>query len=266
MREVGMGLAVDVQVNPAHTAWPAIRDLALAAEAAGYRAVWAYDHLAGVSIGGGDMLETFSLLGALAVATTTIELGTLAVNVNNRTPALLAVAAASIVAISNRHLYLGLGAGTSPTSHWSAEMRAVGQPIIGTLAGRHDHLLATLDVIERIYDPARPAELATFPLPAPRPTVIVAASSVALAARAGARADGINVDWTSPRRDELLDAALTSRGNRPGFLLTAWAFWSPALVDPDGDERRAVHERGLDRLVLVLPAGIGPAAIAGRAP
>ena len=160
--------------------------MALAAEAAGYGAVWAYDHLAGTSIFGDTMLETFSLLGALAVSTTTIELGTLVVNVNNRTPGLLAVAAASIVALSGRRLHLGLGAGTSPTSRWASEMHAVGQPIIPMLADRHAHLGAVLDVLERVYDPDRPPELATFPLPTPRPSVVVGVNSVELATLAGA--------------------------------------------------------------------------------
>jgi len=253
-----VGISVDVQLNPGRSSWPELRDMALAAEAAGYGTVWAYDHLAGSSVSGDRMLETFSLLGALAVATTTIGLGTLVVNVNNRTPGLLAVAAASIVAISGRSLHLGLGAGSSPTSRWAGEMRAVGQPIVDSLAGRHGRLAVVLDVLDRVYDPGRPPELATFPLPAPRPVVLVGVHSVALATLAGERADGVNVDWSGRRRDELLAAAVAARGDRPGFLRTAWAFWSPELVDPASAERRAMEERGIDRLVLVVPAGVGP--------
>ncbi len=252
------GLAVDVQLNPARLSWPALCEMALAAESGGYGAVWAYDHLAGTTLGGDTMLETFTLLGALAVTTSRIELGTLVVNVNNRTPALLAVAAASVMAISRRHLYLGLGAGTSPTSRWSVEMCAAGQPVLPTMARRHELVASTLDVLDRLFDADRPAELATFPRPDPRPTVILGVSSVALATLAGRRADGVNVDWAGPRRDELLDAALDACGDRPRFLLTAWAWWSPALADPAGPERRAAIERGLDRLVLVVRAGVGP--------
>jgi len=170
---------------------------------------------------------------------------------------LLALAAASVVAISGRHLYLGLGAGTSPTSRWSVEMHAVGQPVIPTLAARHERVGAALDVLDRVYAADRPAELATFPMPDPRPTVLVGVSSVELAALAGRRADGVNVAWTGARRDELLAAALEARGDRPRFLLTAWAFWSPGLVDPAGPERAAMLERGIDRMVLVVPSGVG---------
>jgi alkanesulfonate monooxygenase SsuD/methylene tetrahydromethanopterin reductase-like flavin-dependent oxidoreductase (luciferase family) len=257
-----VAVTLDVQLNPAQSGWPDLRDMARAAEGAGYGAVWAYDHLAGTSVAGDTMLETFSLLGALAVSTTTIELGTLVVNVNNRTPGLLAVAAASIVAISGRRLHLGLGAGTSPTSRWAAEMRAVGQPIIPVLADRHAKLEAVLDVLDLVYDPDRPPELATFPMPSPRPGVLVGVNSVALATLAGRRADGINIEWAGQRRDELLAAATAARGDRPGFLLTAWAFWSPDLVDPSSTERLAMDERGLDRLVLVVPVGVGPSELA----
>jgi len=87
--------------------------------------------------------------------------------------------------------------------------------------------------------------------------VLVGVNSVALATLAGARADGINVEWAGRRRDELLAAARAARGDRPGFLLTAWAYWSHELVDPASTERAAMDECGIDRLVLVVPVGVG---------
>lgn len=259
-----MALTVDVQLNPARLAWPELRDRVLAAERAGYGAVWAYDHLAGVTLGGHTMLEPFTLLGALAAVTSTIELGTLVANINNRTPALLGVASSSVAAISGRRFHLGLGAGTSPAGRWSAEMLAIGQPIVASLTGRHARLVETLDVLEQMWDPQRPAALATFPRPEPRPTVLLGVNSRQLADLAGRRADGVNVDWHGPRRDELLDVAVAARGGRPGFLLTAWARWDPELLDPDGDARRAMATRGIERLILVAHAELTAAELGSR--
>ena len=255
-----MSPVVDIQFNPATTAWPELRERALAAETAGYGAVWAFDHLAGDSLRGGTMLEAFTLLGALAASTATIELGTMVANVHHRTPALLAVAAASLEAIADRPVHLGLGAGAAPDSRWSAEMRAIGQPVPATVAERHARVTSTIDVLDRMFDPRRDESLSTFPLPRRRPSVLLGINSVALAELAGRRADGVNVAWDHPRRDALLDAAVAARGSRSGFLLTTWTRWAPALLDPEHPTRRAMAH--LDRVVLVVPGDIDAAAIA----
>jgi alkanesulfonate monooxygenase SsuD/methylene tetrahydromethanopterin reductase-like flavin-dependent oxidoreductase (luciferase family) len=250
---------VDVQVNPGRCTWPEIRELALAAEEAGYGTVWTFDHLAGSSVRGTSMLETFTLLGALAVTTSTIELGAMVVNVHNRTPATLAVAAASVEAIADRPVRIGLGAGSSPGSRWSAEMRAIGQPVVDSVEGRHARVVEVLDVLGRMYAADRPADLATFPRPRHPMPVVIGASGPALATLAGCRADGVNVGWDHPRRDELLAAAVAARGGRrDGFELSTWVTWSPDLLDADQPRRRAMAAAGLDRLVLVVPAGVGP--------
>jgi alkanesulfonate monooxygenase SsuD/methylene tetrahydromethanopterin reductase-like flavin-dependent oxidoreductase (luciferase family) len=256
---------VDVQVNPARLRWPELRELALAAEAAGYGAVWTFDHLAGMTLRGDSMLEAFTLLGALAATTERIELGTMVANVHNRTPALLAVAVATVAAVGDRQVHVGVGAGGSPASRFSAEMRAIGQPVEPTLEGRHARLVETLDVLDRMYDPDRPDDLATFPRPRSRPTVIVGVSGPTLATLAGRRADGINVRWDDPRRDELLDVAITARGRRDGFVVTAWTTWAAHLLDPDHPERVAMAARDLDRLVLVVPGGVTAKDLTQRA-
>ena len=259
-----MALTLDVQFNPARLSWPELRDLAQAADASGYGAVWAFDHLAGSSLRGASMMEAFTLLGALATVTSRLELGTMVANVHNRTPATLAVAAATLTAIAGRPVHLGLGAGSAPDSRWSAEMRAVGQPVPPTAAARHERLVEVLDVLARLYDPARADELATFPLPRPRPTVLLGVNGLALATLAGRRADGVNVGWEHPRRDELLATAVAARGDRHGFLLTAWTTWASELLDADHPQRQAMAACDLDRLVLVVPAGVTPGELVQR--
>ncbi|MET0145185.1 MAG: LLM class flavin-dependent oxidoreductase [Ilumatobacteraceae bacterium] len=257
-----MAAILDVQLNPATSTWPDLLERAEAAEAAGYGAVWTFDHLAGSSLRGDTMLEAFTLLGALATSTSRVELGTMVANVYNRSPALLAVAAASVTAISGRQVHVGIGAGSGPDSRWSGEMRAIGQPVGPTMAARHQRLVDTLDVLHRMYDPDRPAELATFPRPEPAPAVIVGANGPALAALAGHRADGVNVGWDHPRRDELLAAAIAARGSRHGFVLTTWLVWSPELLDPAHPTRTAMD--GLDRVILVVPSTVSAATLAAH--
>ena len=249
---------LDVQLNQAVLSWPELRDRADAADAAGYGALWVFDHLAGDCFGGPSMHEAFALLGALATATSAIELGVMVANVNNRSPATLAVSAATVQAIAGRPFHLGIGAGGPPDSRWSAEMRAVGQLVEPTLTGRHRLVEEALDIIDLLWAADRPPETATFPLPHPRPPVIIGVNGDRLAAIGGRRADGVNVDWSHPRRDELFDIASTAAraAGRPVVTRTTWLRWDPALLDPAHPERVAMVDRNVARAVLVVPAGV----------
>jgi alkanesulfonate monooxygenase SsuD/methylene tetrahydromethanopterin reductase-like flavin-dependent oxidoreductase (luciferase family) len=255
-------LILDIQLNQGALDWAALAARAQAAESAGFGAVWVFDHLAGITIGGDHMFEAFTLLGAIAASTETIELGTMVANINNRTPAVLALAAASVEAIAGRPFHLGIGSGTAPDTRWATEMHAVGQPIARTAAARHAALEHVLDTLERLWSPTRGPELATFPLPRRRPAVIVGAGGTELAAIAGRRASGVNVPWDHPRREELLAAAQAASGDRSDFLLTAWTTWDDALLDPDHPTRRAAAARGIERFVLLASADVSPERIA----
>ena len=191
-------LILDIQFNQAALDWAALAARAQAAETAGFGALWVFDHLAGVMLRGDHMFEAFTLLGALAASTSTIELGTMVANVNNRTPAVLALAAASVDAIAGRSFHLGIGSGAAPATRWAIEMNAVGQPITPRAADRHAALVHVLDTLERLWSPTRGSELTTFPLPRRRPAVIVGVGGTELAAIAGRRASGVNVPWDHP--------------------------------------------------------------------
>ncbi len=139
-------------------------------------------------------------------------------------------------------------------------MRAIGQPVAATVAERHARVEATLDVFDTMFDPGRDDALATFPLPRHRPTVLLGVNGPSLAALAGRRADGVNVGWDHPRRDELFAIALAERAERRGFMVTTWTPWAPELLDPDHPTRRAMAD--LDRVVLVVPGHVGTAELA----
>lgn len=248
-------MIVDLQVSPAVLDWSEIRDLARAAEAAGFGAFHVFDHLAGLPLGGRQMIECFSLLGALAEATSTIELGTMVVNVWNRHVGTLISAAASVTALSGRQFHLGIGAGASPTSPWAAEQHAVGAYVEPDVAARHRRVSEVLDLAEATWRPDRHEALSTFPLPSPPPSIILGVNSTVLARLAGERADGINLQWNRPRRDEYLAAADEAAGDRP-FVRTAYHTYDRALLDPDHPIRREMADRRIDRLVLAEFAGV----------
>ncbi len=106
------------QLDGATPRWSDIRAIAIAAEDVGFDAVWISDH-----VGFGDPArddgpeawhgawESWTLLSALAAATTRVHLGTYVLCTPFRNPALLAKMAETLDEISGGRLILGLGAG-----------------------------------------------------------------------------------------------------------------------------------------------------------
>ena len=92
--------------------FPELIEMALAAEAVGFDSVWYGDHLIYDLPGGArGPWEAWTTLAAIAQATTTIELGPLVASTSFHAPAMLAKQAATVDAISQGRLIVGLGAG-----------------------------------------------------------------------------------------------------------------------------------------------------------
>jgi F420-dependent oxidoreductase-like protein len=91
--------------------WQETRDAAIAFDRLGFDSVWVCDHLYGVPLPTLPILESWSLLAAVAAVTERVELGTLVTPPFFRNPAVLAKQIATIDHISNGRVIAGLGAG-----------------------------------------------------------------------------------------------------------------------------------------------------------
>ncbi len=93
--------------------WPEYLDLARRAESAGYDSIWVGDHLVYDLPDGSTRgpYEAWTTLAAIAAATTRVEIGPLVASASFHAPAMLAKQAATVDAISEGRLILGIGAG-----------------------------------------------------------------------------------------------------------------------------------------------------------
>ncbi|MCV7197987.1 LLM class flavin-dependent oxidoreductase [Mycobacterium angelicum] len=247
-------VTVDVLYSGAMHAWPELRENVLRAEAEGFGTAWVYDHMSGSVLSSSRMLECFTLAGALAAATSTIGIGTLVVNAANRTAGMTAVAAASVQEISGGRFIFGLGAGAAPGSRWAQEHEVLGIPLHDSMRDRHAHLVSILDLCDVLWDPNRDAKWNGFPLPSPRPPVLLGVNSVALAKLAGERCQAVNVRLEHPRIEEFFQAARDARAQSANpaapLDLSAWTDLSEASLDSRGEAQRRIDELGGHRLIL----------------
>ena len=225
-------MLVDVEYSSGHTEYPALLDAILRAEAEGFQTAWVLDHFDGAMVGGDrSILECFTLLGALAQATTTIRLGTLVANVMNRHPAVLAQCAQTVQRISGGRFTLGLGAGAAPDTPWSRELHERNIPIPAALADRHALVVHQIEQV-RALDPTIP--------------IILGVNSEQLATIAGHQADGVNVRLKSPHAARYM-AAAREAAQAAGTKQFDCSGWAPH--DDPASQQKAT-DLGLDRLII----------------
>jgi alkanesulfonate monooxygenase SsuD/methylene tetrahydromethanopterin reductase-like flavin-dependent oxidoreductase (luciferase family) len=184
-----------------------IRDVALAAEAAGLDSVWVFDHLLfrfdGVT---GGIHECWTILAAIAEATSRVELGTIVMCTSFRNPALLAKMAATLDHVSDGRLILGVGCG------WhDPEYEAFGYPTDHKV-GRFEE---SLDVIRSLIREGRAdldgrwiqaRDAALMPPARPDIPILIAAKRPRMLELTARHADAWNIAWFG-RPDERLAGA-----------------------------------------------------------
>ena len=133
---------------PAMRGW--LRDVATAAETAGFDAIYVMDHFRQIPQVGrpfDDMLETFSTLGYLAACTERVRLGALVAAVTHRSVPLLAKTVATLDVLSGGRAVCGLGLGW-----YAAEQAALGIEL-PPVADRYDLLEDALQALPVLWGP-----------------------------------------------------------------------------------------------------------------
>jgi alkanesulfonate monooxygenase SsuD/methylene tetrahydromethanopterin reductase-like flavin-dependent oxidoreductase (luciferase family) len=110
---IGLSLPTWPRADRTYATWPELRSLAREAESMGVDTLWVPDHLqrdltSGERIG---FWECWTIVSALAEATTTVGIGPYVACTGFRNPALLAKMAATLDEVSDGRLVLGLGSG-----------------------------------------------------------------------------------------------------------------------------------------------------------
>ena len=238
---------------------------AIRLEAAGYRAVWAWDQLQGRGDKTVPVVEQWTILAAAAGATSRIGLGTFITNVMLREPAMLARMASTLQEASGGRLTVGLGIGGGGKA-----MAAFGFdfPAPEERVQRLEEAVAVLRALWTGGPITRPsefyplAEAHSFPVPKPAPRILAGAQSpggVKLAARIG---DGWAAEVPAFERylDDYLEA-VEANGKRRSDVSIVLSFGgeeksganaldaSPWIADMPGEWQRW-HEAGADEVII----------------
>ncbi|ORM35336.1 LLM class F420-dependent oxidoreductase [Williamsia sp. 1135] len=133
--------------------FPTVIAQAQEAESAGFDTVLVMDHfyqLPGIGSPDEPMLEAYTALGALATATSTINLSTLVTGNTYRNPAMLAKTITTLDVVSGGRAILGLGAGWFELEHDEMGYE------FGTFTERFERLEEALQIIEPMLRGKKP--------------------------------------------------------------------------------------------------------------
>jgi alkanesulfonate monooxygenase SsuD/methylene tetrahydromethanopterin reductase-like flavin-dependent oxidoreductase (luciferase family)/predicted kinase len=233
-----------------------LRDVAVAAERAGFASLSVMDHLLQIPQVGrawDPIPEAYVTLAYLAGVTDRIELGPLVTPVTFRSAPLLAKMLASLDAVAPGRVFCGLGAG------WFArEHAAYGLPGSGFAATdfpparqRLDALEATIGVLRAFWGPGTKPygpfpETTCYPRPGRIPILVGGAGERRTLKIAATLADGCNLPSTADldRKLAVFRAHVTAAGRNPDELRITVLDVPIVGADPDAVARLVERHRG----------------------
>jgi F420-dependent oxidoreductase-like protein len=255
-----------------------LAEVALAAEQAGFGALWVMDHFVQIPHVGpewDDMYESYTTLSYLAGVTRTIRLGALVTGVTYRNLAHLAKIVATLDVLSGGRAMCGLGAA------WFAREHELYGWELPPVARRYDLLEDALELLPLMWGKGTPRfDGRTTTVPAavcyPRPLqehipLLVGGSgerrTLALVAR---HADACNL-FGEPdvvrHKVEVLHRHCASEGRDPAtIMVTNLAQVPDGPLDDAIGRFRAYADAGVQRTVVGLPGGLDAAWVRAQAP
>jgi alkanesulfonate monooxygenase SsuD/methylene tetrahydromethanopterin reductase-like flavin-dependent oxidoreductase (luciferase family) len=229
----------------------ALRDFAVAAERRG---------VAGIQVGELASTEVFSLVSAMAAATSRIRLDTAVVATPTRSPALLAMGAATLAELSSGRFVLGLGVGSPAVAGWHGrEFPARPRTALAAVIGDVRAALAG----ERL--PGWGGFRLTGLPPRPDVRIFAAAMNEQMLRTAGQIADGVVVNFCpadqAARLVPLVRSARAEAGVTAAFEFVA-NVWAQAGSDAESAQQRLRWE--IAPYMAVPTYRAAAVAIAGR--
>lgn len=202
-----------------------MRERAVLADEAGFETVWVFDHFSPLyGDPKGPCLEGWTLLAAIAEATSRVRLGTLVTGVTYREPALLAAEAVTVDHVSNGRLEIGLGAAWKADEHEALGFR------FPPTSERMDRLEEAVEVIKLLmtgedvdYDgehyQLRKATYRPLPVQRPHPPIWIGGSgerrTMPLVARVADAWHGFATAEDALRKAAYLDELCEQAGRDP---------------------------------------------------
>jgi F420-dependent oxidoreductase-like protein len=235
------------------------------AEESGFDALSVPDHLQQNQVGGGPaspMFEAYTLLGALALRTTSARLFALVSPVTLRSPGLLAKAVTTVDVLSRGRAVLGVGAGWD-----AAEHEAYGIPFPGT-GERMDRLDEELAVCRALlagqpatltgtYYSVRDARCSPRPVTERIPVLVAGGGerrTLDLAARYGDACNVFAGDAAMVRHKfEVLDGHCRRAGREPAEITRTVFGFAPDDLAEFASIARAAAGAGADGMIVIAP-------------
>ena len=266
-----------IKTRPEHQTWAQMRDVWLAADQLEvFESAWNWDHFYPLSGDpAGPNLEGWTMLAALAAATTRIRIGCQVSGMIYRHPAVLANMAATVDIVSEGRLEIGLGAGWNQLE---CDAYGIELPPLRERFDRFDEgveaivalLTQPTTTLRGRYVQLTDARCEPKPVQQPHPPIVIGGRGKTRTLRTTARwAQHWNsltqdpADWLSLKETLLSHCADLGRDPAEITCSVNVRLDSDAAADLDAAVRTAAayQQAGLDLAIVGLPTGATPALL-----